>query len=233
MIRFERIYKSFGRRKLFEDLNFELKEKKTIAILGPNGSGKTTLIKILLGLVIPDKGKVVINNRDIYRDARYKKIIGYMPQIPEFPENLKVREIISMIEDIRDQKAIRLKELLDLLNLGKELEKKFSSLSGGTRQKVGALVALAFDTPLLILDEPLVGIDPISAYRLKGFILEEKKRDKTVIYISHIMNEVEEIADEVVFLTDGKVIFEGSLVDLKKKTGKVRLEEAVICLLSS
>lgn len=232
MVRFEGVCKVFGRRKLFEDLSLEFKEGKTTAILGPNGSGKTTLVKILLGLVIPNRGRVFIDHKDIHKEAGQKRLIGYMPQIPEFPENLTVKEIISMVEDIRSQKAVRLKELLQLLSLDKELEKRFSSLSGGTRQKVGALLAFAFDTPLLILDEPMVGLDPISAYRLKGLIHEEKRKGKTILYISHIMGEVEEVADYVVFLTEGKLVFQGSLEELKNKTGKEKLEEAVLCLLS-
>lgn len=116
--------------------------------------------------------------------------------------------------------------------LSKELDKRFSSLSGGTRQKVGALLALIFDQPVLVLDEPMVGLDPITAYRLKSFLIKEKERGKTIIYISHIMVEVEELADDIVFITEGKVVFQGSVEDLKNSTGKDRLEEAVLCLLS-
>ncbi|SNZ16668.1 ABC transporter ATP-binding protein [Hydrogenobacter hydrogenophilus] len=232
MVKFESVFKSFGKKKLFQNLHLELKEGKTTAILGPNGSGKTTLMKMVLGLVIPDRGKVTVGGEDVQKSAGYRKLIGYMPQIPEFPENLTVKDIISMVEDVRKEKAIRTDELLDLLNLERELNKKFSSLSGGTKQKVGALIALAFDAPLLILDEPLVGLDPISAYRLKGFILEEKRKGKTVLYISHIMGEVEELADMVVFLTEGQISFDGSVEKLKEETGKERLEEAVFCLLS-
>ena len=126
----------------------------------------------------------------------------------------------------------RLEELVDLLMLSKELDKRFSSLSGGTRQKVGALLALIYDQPVLVLDEPMVGLDPITAYRLKSFLIKEKERGKTIIYISHIMVEVEELADDIVFITEGKVVFQGSVEDLKNSTGKDRLEEAVLCLLS-
>ncbi|WP_340690359.1 ABC transporter ATP-binding protein [Hydrogenobacter thermophilus] len=232
MIRFESVYKSFKGRRLFDGLNLELKEGKTTAILGPNGSGKTTLVKMILGLVVPDRGRILVDGRDARKDAEHKRLIGYMPQIPEFPENLSVKEIVSMVKDIRGQEAVRFKELIELLNLEMELDKRFSSLSGGTRQKVGALVSLAFDPPMLILDEPMVGLDPISAYRLKRFILEEKQRNKTVLFISHIMSEVEEVADYVVFLAEGRKVFDGSLEELKERTGKEKLEEAVLCLLN-
>ena len=232
MIRFVDVFKSFGKKKLFEGLNLEFKEGVTTAILGPNGSGKTTLVKMILSLVLPDRGKVLVDGKDVQVDVGYKKLIGYMPQIPEFPDNLTVKNIVSMVEDIRGQRAVRLDELVNILNLEKELSKRFSNLSGGTKQKVGALLALAFDAPLLILDEPTVGLDPLSAHRLKEFIRREKLK-KTILYISHFMNEVEEIADTVVFLTEGKVVFQGEIEKLKAKTGKESFEEAMLCLLSS
>jgi Cu-processing system ATP-binding protein len=231
MVRFQSIYKSFGKRKLFEDLNLYIEGGRTTAVLGPNGSGKTTLVKILLGLVIPDRGKLFIDGMDVQKDITYKRLIGYMPQVPQFPENLTVREILTMLEDIRSQKAVRAEELIELLNLKGEMNKRFSSLSGGTKQKVGALSALAFDVPLIVLDEPMVGLDPLSAYRLKEFLLRERSK-KTILYISHIMSEVEEIAEDVVFLTEGKLLFQGEIEELKVKTGKKNLEEAVLCLLS-
>ncbi len=232
MIRLEGVHKSFRKKKLFENINLEFSEGKTTALLGPNGSGKTTLVKIILGLVIPDRGRVFVKGFDTAKGYGYKRLIGYMPQVPEFPENLAVKEIVSMVEELRGVKAKRLEELLEVLRLEGEMEKRFGSLSGGTKQKVGALLALAFDQPLLILDEPMVGLDPLSAYRLKRLLLEEKRRGKTLLYISHIMSEVEEMADCVVFITEGRVIFHGSVEELKKTTGKEKLEEAVLCFLS-
>lgn len=232
MIKLESIFKSFGKKVLFKDLSLEFERGRTTALLGPNGSGKTTLVKILLGLVIPDRGKVYINKKEIGNDSFHKRLIGYMPQVPEFPENLTLREIVSMVEDLRGEKAKRLEELLEVLNLKPELEKRFMNLSGGTKQKVGALVALAFDQQILILDEPMVGLDPVTAYRLRAFIRKEKENGKTILYISHIMPEVEELADDVVFITEGRVVFKGSVEVLKSSTGKEKLEEAVLCLLS-
>jgi len=232
VIKLEGIFKSFGKKVLLKDLSLEFERGRTTALLGPNGSGKTTLVKILLGLVIPDRGKVYINKKEIGNDSFHKRLIGYMPQVPEFPENLTLREIVSMVEDLRGEKAKRLEELLEVLNLKPELEKRFMNLSGGTKQKVGALVALAFDQQILILDEPMVGLDPVTAYRLRAFIRKEKENGKTILYISHIMPEVEELADDVVFITEGRVVFKGSVEVLKSSTGKEKLEEAVLCLLS-
>jgi len=232
VIKLESIFKSFGKKVLFKNLSLEFERGRTTALLGPNGSGKTTLVKILLGLVIPDRGKVYINKKEIGNDSFHKRLIGYMPQVPEFPENLTLREIVSMVEDLRGEKAKRLEELLEVLNLKPELEKRFMNLSGGTKQKVGALVALAFDQQILILDEPMVGLDPVTAYRLRAFIRKEKENGKTILYISHIMPEVEELADDVVFITEGRVVFKGSVEVLKSSTGKEKLEEAVLCLLS-
>ncbi len=233
MIRLENIHKSFGKKELFKGLSLQFDKGKTCAILGPNASGKTTLVKIILGLVIPDKGKVFIDGRDALRDPLCKRMIGYMPQIPEFPENLTVKEIVGMVRDLRKEEPRKLDELIEVLNLSKEMHKRFLNLSGGTKQKVGALVALAFDQPLLILDEPTIGLDPITAYKLRSYIIKEKERGKSIIYISHIMSEVEELADDVVFITEGRVIFQGNVEKLKKDTQKSKLEEAIFCLLSS
>jgi Cu-processing system ATP-binding protein len=232
VIKLEGIYKSFGKRVFFDNLNLEFEAGKTTALLGPNGSGKTTLVKTILGLVIPERGRITFDGKEVGSDGFYKRLIGYMPQVPEFPENLTPKEIVAMVEDLREEKAKRLEEMLQLLRLEGEMNKRFVNLSGGTKQKVGALVALAFDPPILVLDEPLVGLDPITAFRLKKFILEEKQKGKTILYISHIMSEVEELADHVVFITEGKIIFQGSLEELKSSTGKDRVEEAVLCLLS-
>lgn len=233
MIKLENVHKSFGKKVLFKGLNLQFNENRTTAILGPNASGKTTLVKIILGLVMPDRGKVFIDGKDVLKDSSYRRLIGYMPQIPEFPENLTVKEIVDMVKDLRREKPKRFDELVKILNLSKEMDKRFSNLSGGTKQKVGAIVALSFDLPILILDEPMIGFDPITAYKLKSFIVKEKERKKTIVYISHIMSEVEELADDIVFITEGSIIFQGGVEELKRTTQKSKLEEAVLCLLSS
>ncbi len=232
MIKLEGIFKTFGKRTLFKDLSLEFVSGRTTALLGPNGSGKTTLVKIILGLVIPDRGKIYIDKKETREDISHKRLIGYMPQVPEFPENLTLKEIVSMVEDLRGEEAIRLEELLRLLNLKPEFEKRFINLSGGTKRKVGALVALSFDQPILILDEPMIGLDLAIAHRLRAFIHGEKERGKTILYISHIMAEVDELADDIVFITEGRIVFRGSVNSLKASTGKEKLEEAVLCLLS-
>lgn len=110
--------------------------------------------------------------------------------------------------------------------------KKVYEPLGRNKAEGWALVALAFDQQILILDEPMVGLDPVTAYRLRAFIRKEKENGKTILYISHIMPEVEELADDVVFITEGRVVFKGSVEVLKSSTGKEKLEEAVLCLLS-
>ncbi|MFN3599195.1 MAG: ABC transporter ATP-binding protein [Aquificaceae bacterium] len=233
MIRLENIYKSFGKKELFKGLNLQFNQGRTTAVLGPNASGKTTLVKIILGLVIPDRGRVLIDGRDAPKDPLCRRMIGYMPQIPEFPENLTIKEIVNMLKDIRREEPKRLDELIEVLNLSKEMDKRFLNLSGGTKQKVGALIAFAFDQPILILDEPTIGLDLSTAYKLRSYILKEKGKEKSIIYISHMISKVEDLADDVVFITEGKVIFQGEVEKLKRDTKQNKLEEAILCLLSS
>ncbi|MBT3918759.1 ABC transporter ATP-binding protein [uncultured Lutibacter sp.] len=231
MIKIEQLYKRFGKNKVLKGVDLDITSKGIFAILGPNGSGKTTLIKAILGMVIPDKGKLLVEDVSIKRNWKYRDQIDYLPQIANFPANLTVKELISMIKDLRNRPGED-KKLISLFKLEPFLSKKLSHLSGGTKQKVNLVLTLMFDSPIIILDEPTSGLDPIALIHLKELIAVEKAKGKIILITSHIMSFVEEVADEIVFLLEGKVYFKGNIDALKTQTKESNFERAIANLLT-
>lgn len=232
MIRLNQIEKKFGKFEVLKGISLNVEPGKITAVVGPNGSGKTTIIKTILGLVKPDDGDILINEKSILGDFLYRKDIGYMPQTASFPENLTVKEVIRMICDLRNVKMNLNDYLINKLNLSAELGKQIKNLSGGNKQKVSALIALMFDPSIIILDEPTAGLDPVSSSHFKEIILDEKKKGKTIILTSHIMSEIEEMADHIIFLLEGKICFDGSVLSLLTYKGESKLEKAIANMMS-
>ena len=230
MIEIKGIRKNFGKLEVLKGFDFSLSKGKITAILGPNGSGKTTLIKSILGLVLPSEGNIRIDGKMISGDWLYRNDIGYLPQIARFPENLKVLEIIRLIEEVRDKKGNYL-ELIETFDLKNFVNKKLRQLSGGTRQKVNIVLTFMFDCPIYILDEPTAGLDPIALIRLKELILRKKEEGKTFLVTTHIMSLVEELADELIFLLEGQIYFKGTFTEMLSVEKEENLEKAIARIL--
>ncbi|MCF8277049.1 MAG: ABC transporter ATP-binding protein [Flavobacteriales bacterium] len=230
MIRVEGLKKSFGKLTVLDNLDLQIARGGIFVILGPNGSGKTTLIKSVLGMVVPDAGKISIDGKSVIREWEYRGNIDYLPQIANFPSNLSVSELLKLVKELRD-KPTRDQELIAHFGLEPFLDKKLGNLSGGTKQKVNLMLTFMFNSPLVILDEPTSGLDPIAMLHLKELIRAEKQNGKTVLITTHIMSFVEEIADEIVFLLDGKIYFKGSVQELQQKTGQKDFEHAIAAIL--
>jgi Cu-processing system ATP-binding protein len=231
MVNIENLHKNFGNNIVLDGINLTIPESGVFAVLGPNGSGKTTLIKSILGMVVPDKGTILVNHQTIKNDCSYRKDIDYLPQIANFPDNLTVAELIKMIKDLRVKKAND-SELIAYFKIEPFLDKKLSNLSGGTKQKVNLVLCFMFDSPLVILDEPTSGLDPISLIRLKQFIQREKEKGKLILITSHIMSFVEEVAEQIIFLLEGKIYFNGSISTLKTQTSQLDFEHAIASILT-
>ena len=226
MVKIEHLNKKFGKLEVLKDLDLTIKKGTINAILGPNGSGKTTLIKCMLGMVIPGSGTISIADKSIKGDWKYRDEIDYMPQIANFPPNLKVKEIISMLKDIRNREA-RDAELIEYFELSPYLNKQLRNLSGGTMQKVNIVLAFMFDNPLLILDEPTNGLDPVALIRLKDLIAKEVASGKTILFTTHIIRLVEELAEDIVFLLEGQIYFQGSVKEMVSQQKAPDLEHAI------
>ena len=231
MIKINDLNKKFGQVEVLKGVEMKIPSGVT-AILGPNGSGKTTLIKSILGMVRPDKGNITFNNESLINNETFRRHIRYLPQIAQFPDNLTINELLSMIRDLRCEKG-KAEPLLTTFQLTPFLDKKLRHLSGGTRQKVNLVLAFMFESEILILDEPTSGLDPVSQLRLKELIIDEKFKGRTILMTTHIMSLVEELADQIAFLMEGKLYFQGSIEEVKTQTSIDDLERAIAKILTA
>jgi Cu-processing system ATP-binding protein len=227
VIHVQGLSKRFGKLEVLRSLDLEITAGRITAVLGPNGAGKTTLIKAILGLVRPDGGTIDVGGVRVNGCGDYRARIGYMPQIPRYPENLTVREILHMVKDLRGRFGDLDEELIGVFDLESQFDKPFKTLSGGNRQRVSAAIAFLFRPELLILDEPTAGLDPLASSTLKDKVLRERGHGRTILLTSHVMSEVEELADTVVYVLDGVVYFEESVEALLERTGEGTLERAM------
>ncbi len=232
MIQVRALSKRFGPLQVLKDLDLEVGAGSVTAIVGPNGSGKTTLIKCILGLVRPDAGEVTIGGRWPAGSPEGQRLLGYMQQTGRFPENLSGREVVELLKRVRGSQELTDEELIRTLDLESQLDKPIRTLSGGNRQRISALIAFLFRPKILILDEPTVGLDPVASSILKDRVYRARAEGGTIILTSHIMSEVEELADRMVFLLDGEIRMDGSIEDLRRQAGEPRLERAVAKLMS-
>jgi Cu-processing system ATP-binding protein len=233
MIELAGLTKSFGALPVLRTVDASFQRARVGAIVGPNAAGKTTLIKAILGLVRPDRGEVRIDGSPVDAKGAYRSRIGYMPQIARYPDSMSGAELVGFLTELRGGigHAPLDEELLDQLGVRPFLDRPLGTLSGGTRQKINAALAFLFRPDILILDEPTAGLDPLSSSLLKDKILAEREYGRTVLVTSHVMSELETIADDVVCLLDGRVRFAGSLGALKHETKESTLERAIAHLM--
>ena len=228
MIRIENLKKRFRKLQALDDISALFNKGQVVSLIGPNGSGKTTLIKSILGMVKADYGSIFVNGQPINGDPLYRSMIGYMPQIGRYPDNMKVGHLFKMMKKIRKVADSDLDtDLLVKFNLASIFDKPMRTLSGGTRQKVSAALAFYFNPDILILDEPTAGLDPLSSEILKDKIMQEKKKDKLIIITSHILSDLDELTTHVMYLQEGKMMFLKDIGTLRKETGHDRLGKAI------
>ena len=227
MIKIHELSKKFGKLQALSQVSLQCNKGESIALIGPNGCGKTTLIKSILSMVIPDSGSIEFEGQNIQRDFTYRENIGYMPQIGRYPDNMSIGQVLETIQQLRGMGKATDFDLYEAYRLKEILHKRMSTLSGGTRQKVSAVMAFMFDPKVLILDEPTAGLDPIAAEILKEKIIAERQKNKLILITSHLLHELDEIISEIIFMQDGVVHFHSNTMELKSKTAEASISKAV------
>lgn len=230
MISIRGLTKSYGKNTVLKDVNLEIAPGRITGLAGPNASGKTTLIKCIVGLAVAEKGEIHIGGERASASGEFRYQIGYMAQNPNFPANLSLRESMDMLTHLRRRPATAREEVIEGFGLAEILDKPFASLSGGTRQKVAAAAAFLFDAPVIILDEPTAGLDPLASIALKEFTRRKAIAGKTIVFVSHFLTEIEQLASDLVFLNESKILYSGAVEALKAREKKDSLESAMINL---
>ena len=213
----ENLSKNYGSVKALDNLTLKIESGKIVGLLGPNGHGKTTLIKTLSGLLSKDKGKVLIDGKRI--GVGTKKIVSYLPERSYLSPEMKIKEVVSFFQEFyEDFDAKKADAMLGELSLDKE--SKLKSLSKGNREKVQLIMVMSRKAKLYLLDEPMGGVDPAARdYTLKT-IISNYSEDATVIISTHLIQDVEQILDEVVFLKEGKVMLHSDVDELRMEKEK-------------
>lgn len=231
MIKFENVNKRFGKLQALNNIQIHCKQGESIALLGPNGCGKTTLIKSILNMVVPDSGSIEILGVKVSGDCSYRQKIGYMPQIGRYPENMTVKQVMDTILSLRANEESKDLSLYESFKIGEILDKRMGTLSGGTRQKVSAVLAFLFNPDILILDEPTAGLDPLAAEILKEKMIQKRNEGKLILITSHLLSELEDVVSQVIFMQDGSIQLHESKTDIIQRSGEKSLAKAIAKIL--
>lgn len=222
------ISKKYGAFNALIDVNLAIRSGVSFALLGPNGSGKSTLLKGLVGSIPFNTGEIDVCGQNDVRCFSYKKNISYMPQYPGFLPNLCAKDSIELLVQLRGQNPIHKDQLIDELGISHFWKKSFKELSGGMKQKINILQCFMFESKVIFLDEPTSSLDPHMASYVKSLIRIRKEQGNIILFTSHIMSEVEEIADRMALLSDGKILLEVSPKEFIQQKGAKNLEEAML-----
>ncbi len=224
----DHVFKSFKDIHAVQDLNLELPPGIIFGLLGPNGAGKTTTIRMIMDIIIPDKGKILINGKPNSQEQLDR--VGYLPEERGLYRKMKVGELLSFFAEMKGIKPARSKDLikswLRRFELIDWINKKAETLSKGMQQKVQFIATVIHEPQLIILDEPFAGLDPVNSELIKEIMLERKKNGATIIFSTHQMEKVEKLCDSICLINQGKAVLSGELRQIKKSFGRdsIRME---------
>ena len=230
VISIKHLFKSYGAKQVLKDINLDVYPGQVIGYIGPNGAGKSTTVKILCGLLTDYEGEVTVKGLDLKKDAlEAKKVIGYVPELAELYDVLTPAEYLSFTgalygidEHICSDRIIK---LMSAFGLAPNIDQRMDSFSKGMRQKVLIASGVLHNPDILILDEPLSGLDANSVIIIKELISKLAKEGKTIFYCSHMMDVVEKVSDRIVLIDEGRVIANGTFEELKQQQGDKSLEQ--------
>jgi ABC-type multidrug transport system ATPase subunit len=217
MIRIEKFTKRYGKFTAVDNFSLRVAEGQVFALLGPNGSGKSTILKAVVGLVKPTSGRIEVNGIDSWKEAkRAKELISYVPQRVSFHDQLSAEEVLRFYARLRGVGRDRVQEVLKMTGFNGFAGRPVAEFSGGMLQRLGLAVAYLPDTPVLVLDEPTVNLDPEGGVAFRDFVLKMKSEGKTIIFSTHVLSDVEFLADRVAVLVEGKMVALESVDTLRR-----------------
>ena len=221
MIRVEGLVKRYGRVVAVDGLSFAVEPGETFALIGPNGAGKTTTLKVLLGLARPDAGTVAVGPLGLSpADPAARAALGYVPQRVEFPPGRTVRDVLRFFAALRGLGEPAVDRALERVGLGELAARHASELSGGYTQRLSLAQALLGDPGLLVLDEPTASLDPQATWEFRTLVEQLKREGRTILLCSHLLSEVERVADRVLILVAGRQAGLERIADLKLRQAK-------------
>ena len=210
--------KIYGNQKAVDNISFKVNDNEIVGFLGPNGAGKSTTMKIVTGYISADAGSVTVNDIDVNKNSlEVKKLLGYLPESNPLYVEMYVKEYLRFVAGVHNiTSAItdRVEEVIELTGLRRESRKKISQLSKGYKQRVGLAASLIHNPEVLILDEPTSGLDPNQIIEIRE-VIRDLGKNKTVLFSSHILQEVESICDRVIIINKGNIVADDSLANLR------------------
>lgn len=217
ILEFRDVNKSYGKKEVLKGINFKLEKGKIIGLLGPNGNGKTTIIKLVNGLLTADSGEILVDG--LKPCIETKKIVSYLPEKTYLNDWMKVKDIIKFFEDFyEDFDTDKANKMLENLKIDKN--EKLKTMSKGTKEKVQLILVMSRKASLYILDEPIGGVDPAARSYIMKTILSNFCEESTLLIATHLISEIENICDEVMFIYDGEITLQGDVESIREEKGK-------------
>jgi len=217
MISAEGLTKYYDSQCVVDDVSFEIQDREIVGFLGLNGAGKTTVLRMLAGILSPSMGRIQIDDADLLSDPlglRWR--IGFLPERPPLYEDMKVEAYLGFAAELRGKSVDRIEEVIALTDLGGVRKKRIGTLSHGFRQRLGIAQAIVHDPSLVVLDEPINGLDPVQIKEMRDLITRLKERH-TVLVSSHILTEISQTCDRILVLQEGKLVFNGTEQELSSQ----------------
>lgn len=238
VISIKHLYKSYGTKQVLKDINLDAYAGQVIGYIGPNGAGKSTTVKILCGLLTDYEGEVSIKGKDVKKETiEVKKLIGYVPELAELYDVLTPMEYLQFtgaLYGMEEQLCHdRIQRMMAAFGLSENINDRMDSFSKGMRQKVLLASGLLHNPDIIILDEPLSGLDANSVIIIKDLISRLARDGKTIFYCSHMMDVVEKVSHRIVLIDEGRVVADGSFEELRQQQGNHTLEQIFASLTSN
>ncbi len=217
IIKLENVVKRYGKKEALKGINLDIPKGKIVGLLGPNGSGKSTMIKLLNGLLQPDEGTIEIAG--MKPSIETKKIVSYLPERTYLSEWMKMKDLLKFFSDFyEDFDLEKAEEMIEALNIN--IDEKIKDMSKGTKEKVQLILVMSRNADVYILDEPIGGVDPDARSFIMRTILQNFSEESTLIIATHLISEIENICDEIIFLSYGEIKLQGNVDEIREEKGK-------------